>query len=145
MIFDTSQPLSKLYSRRDFLRAALAAGVLPILPGWVRAASPVPKRLVAGTRVLEVNGRPAKVFGLTGPDGRAFALPPASGSAWTSSIKLALVPSSIGMGSFRPGRRTASHGRRPHLSLTARIKPMTMLRFPARIGCIRITACRSRA
>jgi len=62
--------MSKLYSRRDFLRAALAAGVLPILPGWVRAASPVPKRLVAGTRVLEVNGRPAKVFGLTGPDGR---------------------------------------------------------------------------
>jgi FtsP/CotA-like multicopper oxidase with cupredoxin domain len=31
---------------------------------------PAPKRLVAGTRVLEVNGRPAKVFGLTGPDGR---------------------------------------------------------------------------
>src|SRR5882724_10241458 len=59
-----------LYSRRDFLRAALAAGVLPILPRLVRAASPVPKRLVAGTRVLEVNGRPAKVFGLIGPDGR---------------------------------------------------------------------------
>src|SRR5258705_12755593 len=59
-----------LYSRRDFLCAALAAGVLPILPRLVRAASPVPKRLVAGTRVLEVNGRPAKVFGLTGPDGR---------------------------------------------------------------------------
>jgi len=63
--------VSKLYySRRDFLRAALAAGVLPILPRLVRAASPVPKRLIAGTRVLEVNGRPAKVFGLIGPDGR---------------------------------------------------------------------------
>ena len=62
--------MSKLYSRRDFLRAALASGVLPILPRFVRAASPVPKRLIAGTRVLEVNGRPAKVFGLTGPDGR---------------------------------------------------------------------------
>jgi len=62
--------VSKPYSRRDFLGAALAAGVLPILPGTVRAASPVPKRLVAGTRVLEVNGRPAKVFGLMGPDGR---------------------------------------------------------------------------
>jgi hypothetical protein len=63
MIFDMSQPyesaMSKLYSRRDFLRAALAAGVLPILlPGSVRAASPGSKRLVAGTRVLEVNGRP---------------------------------------------------------------------------------------
>jgi FtsP/CotA-like multicopper oxidase with cupredoxin domain len=63
--------MNKPYSRRELLGAALAAGVLPILPGAVRAASPVPKRLVAGTRVLEVNGRPAKVFGLIGPDGRS--------------------------------------------------------------------------
>jgi FtsP/CotA-like multicopper oxidase with cupredoxin domain len=62
--------MSKPYSRRDFLRAALAAGVLPILPGAARAASPGPKRLVARTRVLEVNGRPARVFGLIGSDGR---------------------------------------------------------------------------
>ncbi len=62
--------MSKLYSRRDFLGAALAAGVLPLLPGAVRAASPAAKRLVAGTRVLEVNGRAARVFGLIGPDGR---------------------------------------------------------------------------
>src|SRR5918996_82386 len=62
--------MSKLYSRREFLGTAVAAGVLPMLPGWVRAASAVPKRLVAGTRVLEVNGRPAKVFRLTGSDGR---------------------------------------------------------------------------
>jgi FtsP/CotA-like multicopper oxidase with cupredoxin domain len=62
--------MSTLYSRRDVLGAGLAAGVLAILPRLVRAASPVPKRLVAGTRVLEVNGRPAKVFGLSGPDGR---------------------------------------------------------------------------
>jgi FtsP/CotA-like multicopper oxidase with cupredoxin domain len=63
--------MSKHYSRRNFLGAVLAAGVLPILPGAVRAASRGPKRLVAGTRVLEVNGRPAKVFGLIGPDGRS--------------------------------------------------------------------------
>ena len=62
--------MSTLYSRRDVLGAGFAAGVLPILPRLVRAASPVPKRLVAGTRVLEVNRRPAKVFGLSGPDGR---------------------------------------------------------------------------
>jgi hypothetical protein len=43
---------------------------LPILPGRARTESPAPKRLVAGTRMLEVNGRPAKVFGITGPDGR---------------------------------------------------------------------------
>jgi FtsP/CotA-like multicopper oxidase with cupredoxin domain len=61
----------KLFSRRDFLGASLAAGILPILPAVARAAvSSEPKRLVAGTRTLEVNGRPAKVFGLIGPDGR---------------------------------------------------------------------------
>ena len=63
--------MSKSFSRRRFLRTALAAGVLPILPDAARGAPPAPKRLVAGTRMLEVNGRPAKVFGLTGPDGRS--------------------------------------------------------------------------
>jgi FtsP/CotA-like multicopper oxidase with cupredoxin domain len=62
--------MSKSLSRRRFLRTALAASVLPIFSDAARAASPAPKRLVAGTRVLEVNGRPAKVFRLTGPDGR---------------------------------------------------------------------------
>jgi FtsP/CotA-like multicopper oxidase with cupredoxin domain len=62
--------MSKSFSRRRLLGAALAAGVLPTLPGAVRAASATAKRLVAGTRVLEVNGRPAKVFALTGPDAR---------------------------------------------------------------------------
>jgi FtsP/CotA-like multicopper oxidase with cupredoxin domain len=62
--------MNKLLSRRRFLNTALVAGMLPLLPGAVRASSSAPKRLVAGTRVLEVNGRSAKVFGLTGPDGR---------------------------------------------------------------------------
>jgi FtsP/CotA-like multicopper oxidase with cupredoxin domain len=62
--------VSKPFSRRRFLHTALAASVVPILPDAARGAAPAPKRLVAGTRVLEVNGRPAKVFGLTGPDGR---------------------------------------------------------------------------
>jgi FtsP/CotA-like multicopper oxidase with cupredoxin domain len=62
--------MSKSFSRRRLLGAALAAGVLPTLPGAVCAASATAKRLVAGTRVLEVNGRPAKVFALTGPDAR---------------------------------------------------------------------------
>src|SRR4029077_16391639 len=60
-------------SRRSFLGAALATGVLPVLPVSANAAFPTPKplvRLVAGTRTLEVNGRPAKVFSLTGSDGR---------------------------------------------------------------------------
>jgi FtsP/CotA-like multicopper oxidase with cupredoxin domain len=58
------------FSRRRFLKAALAAAALPILPGAGRAAASPGRRLVAGTRTIEVNGRPAKVFGLTGPDGR---------------------------------------------------------------------------
>jgi FtsP/CotA-like multicopper oxidase with cupredoxin domain len=62
--------MSKSFSRRRFLNASLAASVLPIFPDAARGAPPAPKRLVAGTRMLEVNGRPAKVFGLTGPDGR---------------------------------------------------------------------------
>src|SRR5580704_17579181 len=55
------------FSRRGFLGAALTAGVLPAA---ARATCPGQKRLVAGTRMLEVNGRPARVFGLIGPDGR---------------------------------------------------------------------------
>jgi len=62
--------MSKSFARRRFLRTALAASVLPIFANAARGAPPAPKRLVAGTRMLEVNGRPAKVFGLTGPDGR---------------------------------------------------------------------------
>jgi FtsP/CotA-like multicopper oxidase with cupredoxin domain len=65
-----SRLLSDPFSRRRFLKAALAAAALPILPRAGRAAAPSGKRLVAGTRIIEVNGRPAKVFGLIGPDGR---------------------------------------------------------------------------
>jgi FtsP/CotA-like multicopper oxidase with cupredoxin domain len=61
--------MSKSFSRRQFLRTALAASALPILTDAARGTPPAPKRLVAGTRILEVNGRPAKVFGLTAPDG----------------------------------------------------------------------------
>jgi FtsP/CotA-like multicopper oxidase with cupredoxin domain len=62
--------MTNSFSRRRFLHTALAASVLPILPDAAHGVPPAPKRLVVGTRMLEVNGRPAKVFGLTGPDGR---------------------------------------------------------------------------
>lgn len=59
--------------RRDLLEAftglLLAAGVPPLFPGAARAANAA-KRLVATTRTLEVNGKPARVFGLSGPDGK---------------------------------------------------------------------------
>jgi FtsP/CotA-like multicopper oxidase with cupredoxin domain len=58
------------FSRRRFLNAALAATAMPIFAETGRGAPTASKRLVAGTRVLEVDGRPAKVFRLTGPDGQ---------------------------------------------------------------------------
>ena len=59
--------MSTILSRRGFLGATLAAGVLPAI---ARAEAPGPKRLVAGTRILDVNGRAARVFSLIGPDGK---------------------------------------------------------------------------
>jgi len=139
--------MSKSFSRRRFLRTALSASILPILPEAARGALPAPKRLVAGTRMLEVNGRPAKVFGLTGPDGRPGIrlAARANDSAWSSRTKPAPALLSIGMGSCHPGHRTDSPGRRPRRSQTALFSLMTMLRFPARTGCTRITTCRSKA
>lgn len=57
-------------SRRTFIGGALSAGALSVMPAVGRAASTPTRRLVAGTRVLEVNGRAARVFRLTGSDGR---------------------------------------------------------------------------
>src|SRR5207245_9262041 len=52
-------------------------------------------------------------------------------------------PLSTRMGSFHLGRRIVPPGRRPRRSRTALFKLMTMLRFPARTGCTRITTCRN--
>jgi FtsP/CotA-like multicopper oxidase with cupredoxin domain len=62
----TANPLS----RRTFLAGALATGILATLPASKSVASEAVKRLVAGTRTLEVNGRAARVYSLIGPDGR---------------------------------------------------------------------------
>jgi hypothetical protein len=49
------------------------AGTIPFLPTTRAAAAPKPRtgklRLTAGTRTLAVNGKPARVFGLIGPNG----------------------------------------------------------------------------
>jgi FtsP/CotA-like multicopper oxidase with cupredoxin domain len=57
-------------SRRDLLGGMGGLLAAAMLSTKVRAAGSPAKRLTAGTRVLEVNGRPAQVFSLTGPDGR---------------------------------------------------------------------------
>lgn len=59
-------------NRRDFLNGLGASAVLlaaPTLPTAARAATPAPRRLDIVSRTLAVNGKPAKVFGLTQPDG----------------------------------------------------------------------------
>ncbi len=62
-------------SRRRLLSTAVAGGcaaLLPALPRSVLAAAPVagePVRLTVDRRTLEVNGKPASVFGIRRPDG----------------------------------------------------------------------------
>jgi FtsP/CotA-like multicopper oxidase with cupredoxin domain len=63
--------MSVQFSRRAFLGTALAAGVTAAQSPSAFAAVATPaRRLVATTRILDVNGRAARVFGLIGPDGR---------------------------------------------------------------------------
>lgn len=60
-------------SRRQFLASTAAAGAIGAAPSLVvpgRPALAAPDTTIsAGTRVIEVNGRPATIFGLTQPDG----------------------------------------------------------------------------
>src|SRR5438105_1404932 len=63
-----------LLTRRQLLASSVAiAGTIPFLTKERAAASPEPRtaalRLAAGTRTLAVNGKPARVFGLIGPNG----------------------------------------------------------------------------
>lgn len=54
-------------TRREWLIGSTAAALL--CPTAI-AQTQAPKRLTATSRVLDVNGKPAKVFGLTGPEGK---------------------------------------------------------------------------
>src|ERR1700730_16221595 len=62
-----------LLTRRQVLASGAAmAGAIPFLPTTRAAAPPEPRagklRLTAGTRTLAVNGKPARVFSLIGPN-----------------------------------------------------------------------------
>src|SRR2546425_9823137 len=66
---------STLVTRRQILASGIAmAGTIPFLPMTRAAAAPEPRtaklRLTAGTRTLAVSGKPARVFGLIGPNGK---------------------------------------------------------------------------
>src|SRR5712672_2288712 len=63
-----------LRNRRQILASGVAmAGAIPFLQMPRAIAAPEPRtaelRLTAGTRTLDVNGKPARVFGLIGPTG----------------------------------------------------------------------------
>src|ERR1700731_1038220 len=63
-----------LLTRRQILASSVAiAGTIPFLTKARAAAAPEPRttelRLTAGTRTLAVNGKPARVFSLIGPNG----------------------------------------------------------------------------
>jgi FtsP/CotA-like multicopper oxidase with cupredoxin domain len=62
-----------LLTRRQILSSGVAiAGAIPFLPMRRATAAPETRtaglRLTAGTRTLDVNGKPARVFGLVGPN-----------------------------------------------------------------------------
>src|SRR5258707_2284108 len=67
---------STLLTRRQILASGVAtmAGTISLLPMVQAAAAPespaAKLRLTADTRTLDVNGKPARVFGLTGPNGK---------------------------------------------------------------------------
>src|SRR6202048_4699569 len=63
-------------TRRQILASSVAiAGAMPFLTKQRAAAAaeppPAKLRLTAGTRTLAVNGKPARVFGLIGPNGNS--------------------------------------------------------------------------
>jgi FtsP/CotA-like multicopper oxidase with cupredoxin domain len=65
-----------LLTRREILASSVAiAGAMPFLTKTRAAAAPEPRtaklRLIADTRTLDVNGKPARVFGLVGPNGKS--------------------------------------------------------------------------
>ena len=67
--------VATLLTRRQILASGVAMAVtIPFLPITRATAAPEPRaaklRLTAGIRTLAVNGKPARVFGLIGPNGK---------------------------------------------------------------------------
>jgi len=57
-------------NRRDFSKAILLGGSSLLLAGRTTSAAQQPLKLAVVSRTIDVNGRAATVFGLTGPDDR---------------------------------------------------------------------------
>lgn len=63
-------------SRRGFLAASAAMLAASQFPVRAFAQDTTPLNLSASTRTLDINGRAATVFGLTGPSGSGLSLNP---------------------------------------------------------------------
>jgi len=127
------------------LAAALASGILSTLPASESVASETEKRLVAGTRTLEVNGRAARVYSLIGPDGR-----PGIRLRSRERFRVDLENQSGKQtlvhwhGQLPPWTKTDSRGPRLLRWQTGR----AILRLHSireRTGCIRTMACRNKS
>ena len=140
-----------LLTRRQFLRSGVAMAVtIPFLPIMRATAAPEPRtaklRLTAGIRTLAVNGKPARVFGLIGPNGKpGITLSP--GERFHVDLVNRAGTSTIihWHGQLPPWTQEAFPGRKRRQSRRVIRTPMTMRRSLARSGCTRIRACRNRA
>ena len=56
--------------RRSFLKSAAACGGLAVAGGFAPVWAAETPLLSVGSRTLDVNGKPAKVFSITGPGGK---------------------------------------------------------------------------
>src|SRR3982074_2268797 len=78
-----------LTRRRGPLAGGAVAGTIAFLPSLRAAAAPEPGagriRLTAGSRILDVNGKPAPVFGLFSPNGNP-GTPPAPGERFNVDL-----------------------------------------------------------
>jgi FtsP/CotA-like multicopper oxidase with cupredoxin domain len=140
-----------LLTRRQILASGIAMVGTVSLPPMAQTAaapeSPAAKlRLSAATRTLDVNGKPARVFGLTGPNGKpGITLSP--GERFRVDLVNETGTSTIvhWHGQLPPWTQDGFPCRKRRRS--RRVTPFRTItrRSRARSGCIRIKACRNRA
>jgi FtsP/CotA-like multicopper oxidase with cupredoxin domain len=126
------------------------AGAIPLLRVARATAEPEGRgtglRLTAGTRTLEVHGKAARVFGLTGPNGKP-GITLAPGERFRVDLVNEAGTSTIihWHGQLPPWTQDGfPWPQTPPIAAGAR-QSSDMCRSPAPIGCTRIRACRNRA
>ena len=134
-------------SRRGWFhryRSCAAAGMAPFRPANAATAA---QRLTATTRSLDINGKPARVFGLIGPGGKP-GLTLAPGERFRVDLVNATdVPTIIHWHGQTPPWKEDGFPwpQTPPLPARDDAPATTSSRSRGPTGCTRITACRSRA